>query len=861
MSYRQSVLRDDPIAFWHLNGTSSLRTYATILLEYADYAHWLSTEPDYAANSVIFTMEDLSTNGNHGAFTIGSPNFIDILPLATLSSYDTQLSGCKINSSSEIVISNKAEFYKMFYSGTEHLSFGIEFWLSFDSNPSTSNSILHIGDGAPNIGRVYVDNDTVYFTIYDIDGVSYTAYRQVQSWDSQMHILASYDKGSISISVNGMFGDSVTVPSTFSFGTLPSDALNIQYTVGPSQPSSHYVINDLAFYNYALSTNLIKSHMVWAANDSSPQTYVKQTSGYFFDIKETDEMLAYKEDFSNVKNYKKGVINNLIVDSDGLTIETVPSLTSVGMTIVSNGLSVYPVSSAKFTNFSNYFSLNNFSIMGQIDWGLNVTSKPEVILAIEGLNVNEWIYLAQSTDNKLTLYYHQSSTTYPYTEIDTIIAQVATANSTPGTYNFGIAVKNQTVSLYLSSVGSATTNSFPAAPYSNLNLYLGNQYSSSATSCLGGAIRNISILSSYVLPSEYTLFGQKDNFTIPLSSDLTISQKGTWTYNVPSSQFTKIMGSRMTWDTGTSSDSVLSINKNVIVESSIDKGASWQLVTNGYPATKFSDGSLAVYPDTSFRVTISTSDSSSRSLPRLDNALIVFYKDLSILSDGGAFMLSPRVGSYIGDTYSIRKNSFNILSRSSNFGIKINQVNSSNSVATITPATTTNGYQAIEFWFRYDEISPSVSQFVLDTVGMDAYIYIDPNNGFCTQIGLSDVYVNGLSLGDGRRLTQGESYHFVCIYPAQTNAKIYLGGDQDLNYFSYATYGFISLYPNILTRANAQARYLGFLSALTSQINYTTDIGTSSNVIGSLLEYAGSTTDFNAGNPILSYVHPQITTI
>jgi len=45
MSYKQAVLRDNPIAFWPLNGTSSLRTYATILLEYATYQDWLSAEP------------------------------------------------------------------------------------------------------------------------------------------------------------------------------------------------------------------------------------------------------------------------------------------------------------------------------------------------------------------------------------------------------------------------------------------------------------------------------------------------------------------------------------------------------------------------------------------------------------------------------------------------------------------------------------------------------------------------------------------------------------------------------------------------------------------------------------------------
>ena len=139
--------------------------------------------------------------------------------------------------------------------------------------------------------------------------------------------------------------------------------------------------------------------------------------------------------------------------------------------------------------------------------------------------------------------------------------------------------------------------------------------------------------------------------------------------------------------------------------------------------------------------------------------------------------MAPRQGSYIGDTYSIKNNFFNILSRTSNFGIKVAQVQNSNSVATINTVNGTATYQTIEFWFRYDSVSSSIAQTILDTVGLSAKLYIDPATNIVYSNGFSNVFINGVSLAAGRVLSQGEAYHFVCVYPNQTNAMICLALD------------------------------------------------------------------------------------
>jgi hypothetical protein len=828
MSYKLRVLNDSPLGFWQLNSLNGSL--------YSDLTYHNNTSSQNTS-SVILTN--------------------DVLPLTTNSNYDGYVAGAKFLSTSQVDITNSNNTYKMFYQGTENLTFSIELWLSFNDNPPVNNSILTVKSPAGTAAKIYVNNDKIYFTVYDSNNTAYTVSKQVTTWDSQNHILATYSKGNLNILVNSLADNSLTLQDNFLFLTPTSNYANMTYSIGPAAASGLFVINDLAFYDYVLSDNLIKSHMVWGTNDSAPQTYVKQTSGYFFDIKDRESMFSYKKDFKNVANYKQGFINNLITDKDGLTLKSIPSLTKVGSSgtiSYSTALAVTGDNSAKFNNFSNYFTPNKFSILGQINWVPNYGANPSVIWAIEGINNDEWIYLAQSSDKKLTLYYHTLSTTYPYSYSEKILAQIPTAVTSNGAYNIGLSVNSNNINLYMSNVGSVSNTSYPSYNYKNLNLYFGNEYSSAPTLPLSGSIDNISILSYYQDPSAYTLYGQSDSFSISFNNTLAISQKGTWRYAIPSSYLNKTKGTRVTWDSGSSDNSVLSTSQNVIAEVSNDSGSTWTQLTNAYPAFQFPDSSSSQTSDLLVRFTLYTSDSSSAYQPRVDNIFIGCYKNLDIFSEGGGFVLTPRAGSYIGDTYAIKKNFFNILARSKNFGIKINKTSNKNSIATIAPVVAGNGFQTVEFWFRYDALSSSSVQTILDTLGMNAKLYFD-SNGNCLFNGFSSVYVNGIQLSSSniRLLTKGESYHFICVYPTSIFSTLYMGGDKSLNNFSYGTYGYISLYPNALSQTDAQNRYLSFLSSSVSTVNANASLTQASNLVGFLQEYQGISSITSTNQAILAY--------
>jgi hypothetical protein len=649
MSYQYRVLADAPVGYWRLN-KYVVSTYDDAELTY--------DEPGYLYNQVLSNrLYDETVTMNQGFVSHGSSAvFLDVLPLTATSS-NQDFAGCKVTDTTALKIRNRPNKYKMFYNGTENLSFSMEFWLCFDDAPATKNSIITVKTLSEVSAEVYAQGDKLYFTVWD-GADSYTAYKQVLRWDSQMHVAVSFDGRKIQVTVNAISGETVNLPNSFNFSLANTDSMDVDYQIGPAPSGNEYVINDLAFYDYTLSENLIRNHMIWASNDSRPIDYVKETSGYFFDIEDSELMFEFKKDFFKESDYQEGLSNNLVANETGLTIQ----------------------------------------------------------------------------------------------------------KASPG-----------------------------------------------------------------------------------------VSSTGTWTYQVSASTYSKVYGAKISWNSGSSEDSTNSPNQYVKVELSYDNGETWKQVKNDYPAVHFDDDSTIIYPNIIVRVTIKSADTSVRYQPRLDNLSIGIYKDLSIFSDLGAFALSPKQGSYIGDTYSIKSNQLNIMSRSKNFGIKLDEVDGKKSIAVITPQEQSPGYQTLEFWFRKDGGSTSDIQYVLDTLGQDAIVYLDSVDGEINQFGLQAVYVNGLNIDlNSKNLVEGEIYHIVCVFESVLNSPLYLGGNKDLEGYCKATYGFIALYPNGFTETDAQDRYLSYLTSKTALV------GAGVNSIGSIAEYSGGSTAFNDGEPIFAYITPNV---
>jgi len=341
MSYKQAVLRDDPIAYWPLTGTVNLRTYATILEEYNTYQQWLNTEGTYGFDPGSFYLQDVSVNQNQAAVAFGTelPVFQDIVTLNARLFGDTNYSGCKITPSSVISIFDIYDFFSQNY---EEGVFGAEMWLQFPQNPTTNVNLFNVINAGNTIAQVYANNDHIYFTISGSTG-TYTTKKQIHSWDQKIHLFITYAERSIQIMVNGISDETIDLPNNFQFST--TNTTYVKYQIGPAQTGEEFIINDLAFYTRKLSLNEIRNHLIWANVDSSPEYFVQNTSAYHIDLTENSNMIHLQKKFKTVKDYSQGVFNNLITDG-GLTIQSTANAGQLTGTWYYN----FPI--VQYTNFA-----------------------------------------------------------------------------------------------------------------------------------------------------------------------------------------------------------------------------------------------------------------------------------------------------------------------------------------------------------------------------------------------------------------------------------------------------------------------------------------------------------------------------
>jgi hypothetical protein len=367
MSYKQAVLRDNPLGFWLLDGPSTLRTYGTLLLEYATYQEYLDNEQTYLQELNSMYLQDVSAyqnnynsstgfGGNSAAYTLGSPNFQDVMTLITHANYDSQNNGCRITDNIGVDILN---IYKGFEAGYEKKNFGIEFWALIQSPPTVDFPLVSLKSGSNNRMRIYINGDSIYFQVYFSNGTSSTTKKQILSWDRPFHVFAIAKDDSVKIYVNALSDETVSFTSSLSYYTDPGNPTNNQslsyydsidhsrFCIGPAASGKHFTVNGLALYDYELSVNQMKGHMFWAHRDSDPINYSKQTNASNFLFDRNVGQLIFSKKLSSSPAYNTGVFSNVITDKSGITLaQTTTSQAGVGTW-------EYTFTAASYTDFAN----------------------------------------------------------------------------------------------------------------------------------------------------------------------------------------------------------------------------------------------------------------------------------------------------------------------------------------------------------------------------------------------------------------------------------------------------------------------------------------------------------------------------
>ena len=671
MSYIKRVLADRPLGFWNLDSTSDL------------------------------------TDGDNDIVIVSRPNAITEVISLNTSTYkdkDTnnfiKVKGLLLNSSADLYVPN---VYNILGKGLEHLSFGIEFWFTIPpSNTDDNQNLIQFHELGNNVdqtvGGIYIYADTIYFSLNG-STKTYVVSKQLTSKDSQIHVFATYSNKTMSIYVNGILGQTINLPEDFEFVT--EDKTNVRFQF--KYESNPTLFNSLAIYNRALLDQEIKSHIYWGLNDGTPVSYVKGKNVSVIDINENINNYWYTKNFNNKSSFSEGSSNNIVVDSLGITLPSGPYINTEN-------------SKTKINSISSFLNTNNFSISGTLDDWSALASNFE-ILRLDGFDLNSYLSLIKSSNNKLRLNYVSTSET-------TTLIETGAVTSTNGKFIFSIDGSH--ASIYINGAGSFFGNIIPVKNSSS-NLYFPLDTEVSTTFS-----EYIDIFNKYVDPNAFINDSSQYTDSLILSVDREgnyVKKKGYWEYVVPASLFYNIVGSRISWDSATnqiSKNITSNYFKSVYVE--IDRGSGWEQIKNGMGIENFQTINDAG-TDFKIRITLLSSfyipNGMSESIyqPRLENLSISLYKDLSVLSDDSKYKVVPYYDSdnNLQHTYTLKNNNLNILSRSNNFGIKLNE----GSAAAIINSTSNEGKKSLEFWFRPDIIGSEQDQYILDTQDSNEYIKFD----------------------------------------------------------------------------------------------------------------------------------------
>jgi hypothetical protein len=259
MSYKHSILADNPISFYLLDEvpSSTFLSYTQILNEYATYQELLDSFATYNQLSGL-PIIDYSGNGHDG--TALSASTKEVIPLVS-----TSIRGTEVLADTQINL----RFHNIANKYYPKDSFTLEVWAKPNSLRQEYLNIL--GDPQNSIGIFYQNGDIV-FRIYDHEVRSKISYNKAH------YIVAIYTKTSMSLYVDSVFAASLSL-SNFSF-TNESSA----FSIGPANQYEYFIVDSAAAYRYPLTEKQINSHYTAGLNKIKYKEIISQKNSKSFSL-------------------------------------------------------------------------------------------------------------------------------------------------------------------------------------------------------------------------------------------------------------------------------------------------------------------------------------------------------------------------------------------------------------------------------------------------------------------------------------------------------------------------------------------------------------------------------------------------
>jgi len=261
MSYKYTVLQDNPLAFFLLDEVRSgeAGTYNNLLSLYATYQDLKDNGVSYAAVSGL-PIIDYTGNSMEG-YAIETSD-IEVLPII-----GAGVRGTEINENSQVEL-------KALGIGTNKnpdSPFAFEIWFSPDY--SDLQEYLVLGDAANDIG-IFYNNENIVFKCSSEDFVFYKI-----SKNKAMHIVGIFSKDKISLYVNGELVDEKFITSGFKF---TNDSMKL--TLGPANVGKKFIVDSAAIYNYEIEDYKIMKHYVAGYKETKYSQIVYSKEGILFSL-------------------------------------------------------------------------------------------------------------------------------------------------------------------------------------------------------------------------------------------------------------------------------------------------------------------------------------------------------------------------------------------------------------------------------------------------------------------------------------------------------------------------------------------------------------------------------------------------
>jgi len=261
MSYKYTVLQDNPLAFFLLDEVRSgeVGVYSNLTTLYSTYQDLKDNGISYAAISGL-PIIDYSGNAMEG-YALNTSD-MEVLPII-----GAGVRGTEINE--DTVIQLKA--LGVATNKRPDSPFSFEIW--FSPSPNDLEEYLVLGDLQNQIGLFYLNENIIFKCSEDV----YVNHKITKT--QAMHVAGVFSKNKLSLYVDGKLASEKFIENGFKF-TNESASLNI----GPSNIGKRFIVDSAAIYDYEINEEIANKHYKAGYKETKYSQIVYSNEGILFSL-------------------------------------------------------------------------------------------------------------------------------------------------------------------------------------------------------------------------------------------------------------------------------------------------------------------------------------------------------------------------------------------------------------------------------------------------------------------------------------------------------------------------------------------------------------------------------------------------